>query len=249
MEMLKFLAIYAVLVLTASHEALAVDLRGVPWNESSIEALRTPDKSSVEALVNELRNGDPQHAYVGEFAWVDLASDDQYHLVATEDLSGRAHFYYLAIYTRSDAGDIAVQWIEGDEITDLSKVIRDLDGDGKDELIVPSYLHPQGPQVNPLQPTVRWPKVYSLRDGRYVDASTEFPKFYDEEVLPKLENEIERARQKVATNPNPAIPSPGDPYFAQREAEARYPQRLLEALEMSRDQILQVLGRKAGHER
>ncbi len=122
--------------------AFAAGVADIPWNESNIQTLRGYDRSSVETLVNDLRGGDPSHATVGAFGWYDLAGDHRYELLATEDLSGRGFFDYLAIYQQDSAGKPVVQqWIEGDGIgTDISKAVRDLNGDGKHELIIPNCL-------------------------------------------------------------------------------------------------------------
>jgi hypothetical protein len=40
-----------------------------------------------------------------------------------------------------------------------------------------------------------WPEVYHLQNGDYVEASRDFPHFYDEEVLPNLDNQITKAQQ------------------------------------------------------
>jgi hypothetical protein len=60
-----------------------------------------------------------------------------------------------------------------------------------------------------------WPAVYRLENGHYVQASRDFPKFYDREVLPELDKEI--AKPKVG--------------------------QMRAWLIMERDQILRVLGR------
>jgi len=107
-----------------------------------------------------------------------------------------------------------VQTIEG--WADLKTGIRDLNGDGKDELIV------QKPLVEyDCASVVTWPAVYRLENGKYVEASKDFPSYYDDEALPAINSEIDRLEAK-------------DEYLTRK--------RVL-SLTMARDKILRVLGR------
>jgi hypothetical protein len=211
------LVIGALVLLGLTGAAVGSDIGDLPWNESNIQTLRSYDKSSIEAFVNDLRGGDLLHALVGGFGWYDLAGDHRYELVATEDLSGRALFDYLAIYEQDNAGKpIVQQWIEGERIgTDMSRVVRDLNGDGKRELIIPKMLVSYS-----TAETFTWPTVYRLQHGKYVEASHDFAAFYDKEVLPRIDARIES--QTTATGSQP-------PDVA--------------VLTMERDKVLRVLGR------
>lgn len=166
-----------------------------------------------------MRGGDLLHAMVGGFGWYDLAGDHRYKLVATEDLSGRAFFDYLAIYEEDNAGKPVVQqWIEGDRIgTQMSRVVRDLNGDGKLELVIPKVLISYS-----TAETFTWPTVYRLEDGKYVEASRDFASFYDKEVLPQIDERISESQTRTATASQP---------------------RDVALLTMERDKILRVLGR------
>jgi hypothetical protein len=73
--------------------------------------------------------------------------------------------------------------------------IRDLDGDGKKEIIVSSYLDPEGR----LGADPEWPQVYRLQGERYVPASKDFPEFYKSEILPDLGTEIAETPQAEET--------------------------------------------------
>jgi hypothetical protein len=218
--MKKSLLIAAMLLCALIGASFAAGIAEIPWNESNIQTLRGFDKSSVDALVNNLRGGDPMHAMVGGFGWYDLAGDHHYQLVVTEDLSGRAFFDYLAIYGQDSAGKPVVQqWIEGDAFgTDLSKVVRDLNGDGKHELIIPRVLF----SYSSVE-TFTWPAVYRLENRKCVEASRDFPAFYDNEVLPALEQHIREAQAETDTRSRP--------------------QNIAAVPTMKRDMILRVLGR------
>jgi hypothetical protein len=97
---------------------------------------------------------------------------------------------------------------------DLKTAIRDLNGDGKDEVILQTLLveHDCANQLT-------WPAVYRLENGKYVEASRDFPAFYDNEVLRKLDGGI---RQAMIGHGNP-------------DNQA--------GIIMVRDKILRVLGR------
>jgi len=222
------IALMTVAVFTGTR-GYAADIASLAWTESNLDVLRTFDKAAVEDFVNTMVD-DGMHATVGEFAWIDLAGDERYELATRQDLSGRAYFDYLAVYWRSPAGKVTRDWIEGVDLPSLDKIVRDLDGDGKDELIVPSALDRHDPRGYPGYPARVWPKVYRLRNGHYVDASAEYAAFYDNEVLPTLEQAIEQARRDVSGKPGegPA-----------HEAA----QRQLLVLELARDKIAGLLGR------
>jgi hypothetical protein len=142
-----------------------------------------------------------------------LAGDGTYQLLLTEDVNGRHFYNALIVYNRDAAGKLSAQEIRGWEIGKLSGVIRDLNGDGRDELVIPSQQPCATYRGAGAVPT--WPAVYRLENGHYVEASRDFSNFYDSEILPKLAKEISDARTEQA----------------------------LVWLTMERNQILRVLGR------
>jgi len=218
------LAVAIALTIAHAHPSFANEISSIPWTASNFETLNRYDKSSIEASVNE-PNGGGLHAFVGAFGWYDLRGDGHYDLVVTEDLSGRAFFDYLAIYGQSNAGRVKlIQWIEGDQLpSDLGKVVRDLNGDGKDEFIIPITL-----VSYTTASTITWPAVYRLANGKYVEDSSDFADYYDSKVLPSLERQIGAARDRNASG-----------WQDERQAAAAL---------MVKAKILRVLGRdpKAG---
>jgi hypothetical protein len=223
-DMKKKLILVIGLALAWASLAHAAEITDIAWNESNIQILHGYDKSSVEKLINDLRGGDLLHAMVGGFGWYDLAGDKRYHLVATEDLSGRAYFDYLAIYQQDSSGKpVLQQWIEGDRIgTDMGKVVRDLNGDGEHELVIPMELPPGN--WSPAAMTPVWPAIYRLKNGKFVEASKEFATFYDTQVLPRLDKQIS---QGEATRIE--------------ELDGQYAVALLV---LTKDHILHILGRE-----
>jgi DNA-directed RNA polymerase specialized sigma subunit len=68
-----------------------------------------------------------------------------------------------------------------------------------------------------------WPAVYRLKNGKYVEASRDFPSFYISEVLPQLNQQIHEAEARISREP--------------------FQQETVAVLEMEKNKILRVLGR------
>jgi hypothetical protein len=82
-----------------------------------------------------------------------------------------------------------------DAYEDLTDAIRDLNGDGKKELLINcGFGMGRDMAENPVS---EFPLVYRLQDGKYVEASREFPSFYDKEVLPPLEKQIVELQKQL----------------------------------------------------
>jgi hypothetical protein len=198
-----------------------VDIGSLAWDRANIATLRSANKADVLAFFNQQRSKSRvtlpplTDAEIDQFRWADLAGSGRYHLVTT---SSYPCVTFVAITNRDASGKVrTVQTVEG--WADLKTGIRDLNGDGKDELII------QKPLVEyDCADVTTWPAVYRLKKERYVEASRDFPRYYDDEVLPKLDAEIGQYRA--------------------REAKAGAKQQWNSAgLIMVRDKILRVLGR------
>jgi hypothetical protein len=183
------------------------------WNQSNIETLRSLDKAAVLKFLNEGRDTDLQltPSDIGEFRWFDPAGDGKYELAT---IGQSRCCVWLCLYWQEAPGKFRVHCYGG--ASDLKDTIRDLNGDGKKELILYAYV-PGEQQSTGAEEQATWPQVYQLENGKYVEASRDFPKFYDDEVLPQLKKKIAEAR---------------DTY------PAFYGVRIME-----RDKILRVLGR------
>jgi len=206
------------------------------WSESNLRTLASLDKSAIAQLIDDLPPSgqsvvrlDPTD--IGEFIWVDLEHDGKYHLLLTQDVNGRAFYNALLIYTRDAAGRLASQEIRGSSIQDLPKIVRDINGDGKDELIIPTELVSHSTAA-----TTTYPAVYRLENGKYVEASRDFPGFYEDKALPKVTREIEdthRDIDKIGTSASPL------------ELQAKQSlQGKLADLITERDKILRLTGRE-----
>ncbi len=205
---------------------LAGDFSKVPWTEANIETLRTLNKTAIAALVADLPSANssvlrPVAADIGEFLWADLEGNGTYQLLMTLDVNSRHFYNSLVVYTRDSSGRLASQDIRGWAIRNLSKVIKDINGNGKDELIIPSQL--ASDTYRGAAGMAIWPAVYRQKDGQYVEASREFPSFYESQILPKLEKKIAEVRENT-----------GKGLATQHD---------LAVAIMARDKVLRVIGR------
>ena len=203
----------------------------VPWNTANIDKLRALDKAAIERFTDIKEGGNE----LLDFGWFDLAGDGRYELAIV--YSGGRGPNWLDIYWQDAPGKMRKEGPDSfpGAAAKLSETFRDLNGDGKLELVLYSSLGVGAEEAE-------WPQIHRLQNGSWVDASRDFPKFYDTEVLPQLEKDISEAREEVAKHQGDPKPAPG-PRFVQRKVEWRQPQRHLAALVMVRDTILRVLGR------
>ena len=242
--MKKILIILLATMLAFASVASSAEIDSLVWNQSNIKQLRAMGKHAVFRFL--IRQEDPDN----EMEWTESkihwgynwypAGDGKYELAigyaSGPDVGNYTVFWLDAPgKVRSqefgDSGDAGSAWYEGPQAGDFN-------GDGKTELVMLERVGRLSPQRTKDVPSGMWPRVYRLRDGKYVEASREFPSFYEKRVLPQLDKAITRARQDAASPNFGAIPS-GDP---QREYELRL-KRYAAALIMARDKILRVIGR------
>jgi len=227
----------------SSAEMSGAEIANLSWNAANIDTLRALDKAAVVRLLNHIAEsvwGAKPEAFgmepvnegdIEEFTWVDLAGDGRYELAMTRVTRCCV---YLDIYWQDAPGKFSDQ--EYQDAGRLGTTIRDLDGDGKRELILYAYLKSDSRRA-PLGPSAMWPQVYRLENGSYVDASKDFPRFYDAEVLPQLEKQIRKVRQELAAQQGKTTPD------KPLDKVRRSYERQLAALSMEKDKILRVLGR------
>jgi hypothetical protein len=233
--------------------ASAVEIAAIPWDASNIATLRSANVADVERLV--CGSEPPCWANVDQFEWADLEGNGKYSLVCVWDARGKVQT--ISIFQRAASGKIAQQSIDlegyGHE-ENLADAIRDLNGDGKKELIINSGFG-EGRDMAET-PLTQWPLVYRLQRGQYVEASREFPGFYDKEVLPLLEKQIVELQEKLGSEAEakasgeavmkeyhwigPDIESHTTPAQAQAVKDSEH----LAVLQRLRNHILLVLGRR-----
>jgi hypothetical protein len=175
--------------------AHAADIADIRWDESNTKVLQSADVSSfLESVL--CGGGAPCRIDISQFAWADLEGNGKYALVSAWDYGGKVQT--VSIFQQKAPGKIKKQSIDLDGYgheEDLTNAIRDLNGDGKKELTIDCGFG-QGRDMSET-PLTQWPMVYRLQDGKYVEASREFPEFYDKEVLPPLDEKITALQKKV----------------------------------------------------
>ncbi len=177
-----------------------------PWNAANIDALRALDKAVISKFYDTvLESPAGEGVEMGGLAWVDLAGDGKYEMLITWV---SRHWAHLDIFWQDAPGKLRTQSFDGAS-PDPNQTIEDLNGDGKKELILGSKLDSDFRTPLLPRPVASWPQVYRLRNGRYVEASRDFPRFYDTEVLPELEKGISGGRRDVAEQQGKPKPTPG----------------------------------------
>jgi hypothetical protein len=240
--MKKTLIILLTAMLAFARAASSAEIDTLAWNQSNIKRLRALGKHSVFRFF--LRQEDPDN----EMEWNESNLLLDYHWYPAGD--GK---YELAIGSASgpDVASLKIYWqdapgkfrsqefgVAGTAGTDWYNGPQsgDFNGDGKTELVQLAQVGRVSPKRTKFIPDGEWPQVYRLRDGKYVEASRDFPNFYEKQVLPQLDKAIAKARHDVAApRPTPAYDPHGE--------EAHRPERYLAALIMARDKILRVIGR------
>ncbi len=248
MRRIFFLAILA-LAFSVPARADRVCVGRVPWSQANVDSLRGADLAAVARFVTATRSRDSEEIapnQVVDFGWTNVGKGKS-DLIVALDISGRG-FYTLWIYSHGGADSVAIQELEGwggEARGGLKAMIQDLNGDGVDELILPTAVG-QGGSWTPTTAEPLWPAIYHPENGkyveaicglpgvrpgprsvevstRYVEASRDFPNFYDTKVLPNFDRTISMLQEKGAEGGG----NPG----------------ALAHLMVEKDKILRVLGR------
>jgi hypothetical protein len=202
----------AVIVAIRDATATDVDIAATPWDESNIATLRSANVADIGKFVNQVLCDDIKDCApvnVREFAWADIEGKGKYALIDVWNTGGSVEG--VGIYQRNSSAKVqendgeltpaipgyTTQSIDVDGYAneDLTNAVRDLNGDGKKELIVSSGFGLGRSMAE--TPLAQWPKVYRWQDGHYVEASREFPGFYDKEVFSPLEEKISTLQKKL----------------------------------------------------
>ena len=216
---------------TQNHDQELVTPAARSTNWSSARALNAlfKDEASVKRFLNEVANdGDPSGLVsvleVFEHRFVDLDGDGWLELVALA--GGDRPKLGLEVVFQTAGGvpptdrlattydGFVIRELGGFAVADLNEVLRDLDGDGTPEIVIPRAL---GKIVGAAFPQAQIPEVFAWKDGDYVDVSARYPKFYRNEVLPRLERQL----QMLEALPEPEDPSDATHRRADRENVVR----------------------------
>ena len=186
-------------------ESLAIPAARLSWSATGAQALRAllKDNATVKRFLNEIdTGGDPTApdliAKVKDYRLLDLWGDGQVELIAIIDVSGRSFFNILEIARLSPQG-LVTRNVQGFEIEDLDSTLKDLDGDGRCELVVPELLEP----YEGGRPLATLEEVYVFDGQWYVKASSKFPEFYNDVVLPRLQTALAKLNATPDTEISP----------------------------------------------
>jgi hypothetical protein len=193
--MTKRLMLCAILICTLRSVAMGSEIGDLKWNRANINRLRSFSKTEVLRFLNpELgkRVTPVKSTDWLDFGWFDLAGDGKYELVTASSFGPCCLF--ADVYEQDAAGNVRQQSLKGAMgAGNLNDILRDLDGDGKADLVLGQGLAEPHTWI-PVVATPQWPAVYRLENGRYVEASHDFPTFYDKDILPKIDSDIREAK-------------------------------------------------------
>jgi hypothetical protein len=210
-------------------ESLSRAASRVNWTSASALEALFKDKSSVKRFLDEIANdgdtsGPEATPEVYEYRFVDLNRDGWLELVALVSGGRLATFLDVVFQTPNGAppadrlatahDGFVLQTLSGFDVGDLNAVIRDLDRDGTYEIVMPQLLGEYAGMANP-QATI--PEVFSWKGGDFAKVSPRYPEFYRDEVLPRIERQLQMLEALPAT----ADPSDRSGRRAEREKYAR----------------------------
>ncbi len=120
-----------------------------------------------------------------------ISESGSYSLVASLDVNGR-HFCNDVEVIHRGASGLTIQNVWAREADDVNEIVRDLDKNGKKELVIPSELSGYAG----ARCSGAWNEIFGLRSGILVDRSAEFKDFYKAQLAP-LEAGMQEARKKL----------------------------------------------------
>ena len=121
---------------------------------------------------------------------VDLNNDGQLELLCTADVTGRAFYTGLTVFSQQKGKIVRFDVsTNGANFVHLRFSLPDLNHDGRREILVPDLLGP----YNGGDPAVILPDIYKFESGKLVKANEEFSSFYTKFLLPHLKGQLMNA--------------------------------------------------------
>jgi|SRR6266542_1111406 len=217
-----------------AQELVTPAARTTNWSSASALNALFKDKARVKRFLNEVANdGDPSGPLsvvdVFEYRFVDLNADGWLELVALVRGDRPSTLLEIVFQTPGSVPPtdrlattyegFVIRELPRVDVPDLNAVLRDLDGDGTSEIVAPQAL---GEVVGASRPQATIPEVFAWKDGNYANVSARYPEFYRDEVLPRLERQLQRLEE---------LPAAADPRDrADRRAEReKYAREIAEA--------------------
>jgi hypothetical protein len=214
-------------VLSAGQDAVSRAATSVDWTSARALKALFKDKLSVKHFLDEIANegdttGPEATPEVYDYRFVDLNGDGWLELVAL--VSGKRLPVFLDVVFQAPAPPadrlatthrgFVLQSLSGFDVADLNSVLKDLDGDGTEELVMPQLL---GDYAGTASPQATIPEVFSWKGADFAKVSGRYPEFYRDEVLPRLERKL----QALESLPAAADPAARAVRRAEREKYVR----------------------------
>jgi len=155
----------------------ALELADWSVNAAHSLAKELPPRKEVEKLLGLSDTGTNGDSTLCSFTFVDLRRTDTLSMVAAFDSSGRGFCNNIEIVDRTASGleDAILPTTERDQGSDVSKLIKDIAGDGRLELVVDMEI---GVYQGGVQCELGWPVIFAWTGTRYADVSGQFKGFY-----------------------------------------------------------------------
>jgi hypothetical protein len=170
----------------------------VPWKQSRVSELYAsefPTAIKVQEFINRVAVENHQEDTLSlevklpnilDYALLDLRGDGDVQLVCLLDYSGRGLSYYLVAVSKSGQ-QYRLDLLEAPgQLDKISNVAKDLNSDGKIEIIVDAPLTVGRDRSSPV-PYFR--HVYEYGDHGFTMADTRFRAYYRHTYLPSLEEQ------------------------------------------------------------
>jgi hypothetical protein len=168
----------------------------IGWTAENAAKLKAVfhDTNAVAAFYNrtlapeDQDPADPQA--IGEYLIVALNNDNQLELLCTADVTGRAFYTGLTVFSQQK-GKIARFDVStnGANFVHLDSSLADLGHNGRREILVPDLLGP----YNGADPAVILPDICRFANGKLVKANKEFSNYYTKFLLPHLKGKLSNA--------------------------------------------------------
>jgi len=165
------------------------------WPISELQSLeRPPNREEVALLLTSFARGDGgKQIAVEQFRFVPLRRDGPPSLIAVSDAGGGKWFWSLQIV--EPVGQLfRITGLDSAPPHDLHKELADLDGDGLYEIVTKNLAGGyQGARTRPIFVY----RIYKAKDSTISDASSEFRDYYEKTVIPELEHNSDRLKERL----------------------------------------------------
>jgi hypothetical protein len=149
------------------------------WQTDVAPELRVSSLSrkDVDEFVLKYVGATIDEASVCSIRFADLANDGSYQLIASIDYSGREFCNTLLVVSKQGMQfKSATLGVWG--LADVSHAVKDIAGDGYQELLIPENLT----FYDGAKCIATWTQLLRLTDGKLIDVSSKFPEFYSRQL-------------------------------------------------------------------